>query len=247
MIPRVYVAGPIHGSGRQMSNIRNAVEAAHKLRSAGCVPFVPHLWAMLEFWTGQSDDGPYFQMMDDEWLRLCHAMVRIPGVSPGADHEEELAKKLGIPIFKGMDKEGPLAGVNQFLHEWHQGGIVLKERGELTFSQFENDFAHWIERQPFGKNQQTWEPLLGLAEEVGELSHAHLKQHQGIRGSSEEHERAAKDAIGDILVYAAGYCKNRGWSLRECLETAWKEVSNRDWNRNKQNGQSVSIGDDEDG
>lgn len=46
--------------------------------------------------------------------------------------------------------------------------------------------------------------LLGCIEELGELAHAHLKAKQGIRGSTEEHDAAAKDAIGDLVVYLLG-------------------------------------------
>lgn len=46
--------------------------------------------------------------------------------------------------------------------------------------------------------------ILGCIEEVGELAHAHLKREQGIRGSQAEHDAAAKDAIGDIVVYLLG-------------------------------------------
>lgn len=46
--------------------------------------------------------------------------------------------------------------------------------------------------------------ILGCIEEAGELAHAHLKNKQGIRGTPEEHEAAAKDAIGDIVIYLLG-------------------------------------------
>jgi hypothetical protein len=48
------------------------------------------------------------------------------------------------------------------------------------------------------------ESILGVMEEIGELTHAHLKQLQGIRGTDEEHEHNAIDAIGDITVYLLG-------------------------------------------
>lgn len=46
--------------------------------------------------------------------------------------------------------------------------------------------------------------VLGCIEELGELAHAHLKNKQGIRGTPEEHEVAAKDAIGDLVIYLLG-------------------------------------------
>lgn len=46
--------------------------------------------------------------------------------------------------------------------------------------------------------------VLGCMEEMGELTHAHLKQVQAIRGTPEEHEANAKDSIGDLAVYLLG-------------------------------------------
>ena len=43
--------------------------------------------------------------------------------------------------------------------------------------------------------------FMGMVEELGELSHALLKQEQGIRGDKNELELLAKDAIGDLLIF----------------------------------------------
>lgn len=54
---------------------------------------------------------------------------------------------------------------------------------------------------------------LGIAEEFGELCHAILKAEQKIRGTAEEHEAKAKDAIGDLIVFLAGWCDDHGVDL----------------------------------
>lgn len=77
------------------------------------------------------------------------------------------------------------------------------------------------------------QPLLGLAEEVGELSHAHLKCEQGIRETSIKDK---KDAVGDIQIYLAAYCNSNGLDLAECVRLAWEEVSKRDWVKFPKNG-----------
>ena len=59
--------------------------------------------------------------------------------------------------------------------------------------------------------------LLGIQEEVGELSHAHLKEMQGIR-QNEDHVEMAKDALGDIFVFLAGYAIRRGFALQDIVE-----------------------------
>ena len=75
------------------------------------------------------------------------------------------------------------------------------------------------------------DPLLGLMEEVGELSHAHLKGLQGIRGMDDpvECKRKKSDAVGDIVIYLASYCNSNDLDLYQCVEDAWREVEQRDW------------------
>lgn len=80
------------------------------------------------------------------------------------------------------------------------------------------------------------QPLLGVAEEVGELCHAHLKLEQGIRGTPEEHYAAKADAVGDICMYLLHYCLLNNLSFQICMQTAWLEIEKRDWQKNKQTG-----------
>lgn len=85
-------------------------------------------------------------------------------------------------------------------------------------------------------DQRPHDALLGLAEEVGELAHAHLKMEQGIRGlDREEYNRQASDAIGDIMVYLASYCNTNGFDMEDCLMMAWEEVRGRDWQEDPDN------------
>ena len=46
--------------------------------------------------------------------------------------------------------------------------------------------------------------VVGCIEELGSCPDSHLKRKQGIRGTPEEHDTAAKDAIGDVIVYLLG-------------------------------------------
>lgn len=78
--------------------------------------------------------------------------------------------------------------------------------------------------------------LLGAMEELGELCHAHLKESQGIRGTAEEHQAKAKDAIGDIIIYLADYCNRRGFNIEEIVAETWFHVKHRDWTKNKETG-----------
>lgn len=57
---------------------------------------------------------------------------------------------------------------------------------------------------PDSKLPKPQESILGMTEEVGELAHSHLKELQNIRGTPEEHQANARDAIGDITIYLLG-------------------------------------------
>jgi len=84
-------------------------------------------------------------------------------------------------------------------------------------------------------DQTTWQMLLGIVEEVGELSHAHLKESQHIR-TTEDHEEKAKDAVGDILIFLLGYCSLRGFDVEKILKETWDEVKKRDWKKHPEKG-----------
>ena len=60
----------------------------------------------------------------------------------------------------------------------------------LNFFQLELEVAEWSRRNFGPGTPMGYRALLGVVEEVGELSHAHLKQLQGIRGTPAEHEKA---------------------------------------------------------
>lgn len=96
MIRHVYIAGP-YTQGDPVKNTRKALGVADYLQSLGFVPFVPHLSHFWHFLTPK----PYETWMewDLAWLAKCDALVRLPGLSPGADREVDRARELGIPVF----------------------------------------------------------------------------------------------------------------------------------------------------
>lgn len=77
-------------------------------------------------------------------------------------------------------------------------------------------------------HRPSWQPLLGLQEELGELSHAYLKRAQKIR-TTENHTENIKDAVGDIVVYLADFCNAEGIDLEEAIFETWARVKQRDW------------------
>lgn len=106
------------------------------------------------------------------------------------------------------------------------GSRVIYARG---LDSLQEEVAEWSERN--FPDQPAENPLLGVGEEYGELTHAVLKDKQGIRlDESDVSLEAEMDAVGDMVIFLADFCSRRGYSLGECVETAWEEkVSNREW------------------
>lgn len=87
----------------------------------------------------------------------------------------------------------------------------------------------------FGPEIDPTKMILGIVEEVGELSHAHLKNLQQIR-MNEGHIANMKDAIGDTFVYMMALCNGMGFDLEEIIEDTCEAVFKRDWKKHKNNG-----------
>ena len=101
----------------------------------------------------------------------------------------------------------------------------------MKLAELQRQVADWVAHNFPSDGHDSYQSLLGVTEEVGELAHAHLKGEQCIRGTAAEHEAAARDAVGDVTIYLIQYCIRRGWSFAECVEQVWAEVQQRDWRR----------------
>ena len=66
-------------------------------------------------------------------------------------------------------------------------------------------------------HQRSHRALLGMIEELGELSHARLKMEQKIRGTNSQHIESQKDSIGDFTIYTMGFCSATELSLSNIL------------------------------
>lgn len=85
----------------------------------------------------------------------------------------------------------------------------------LTLKELQTQQLAWA-RHNFGQ-APSYHLLLGMIEEVGELSHSLLKSIQNIRGSAEKHDLAGKDAVADVTIYMTQYCSERSLDLQEVL------------------------------
>ena len=95
----VYIAGP-YSHPDPVENTHNAVKVADKLLEAGLVPYIPHLSLL---WHAISPK-PYETWLayDIAWLKVCNALLRLPGESSGADKEVVIATDNGIPVFEDV-------------------------------------------------------------------------------------------------------------------------------------------------
>jgi len=107
----------------------------------------------------------------------------------------------------------------------------------LSLRELQEQQKPWVQHN-FG-DRPAWQPLLGIAEEVGELCHAHLKHAQGIR-TGEDHEAAKRDAVADIVIYLSDYCNAEGIDLQSAIEDTWQEVQKRDWKANPSDAADVA-------
>ena len=103
----------------------------------------------------------------------------------------------------------------------------------ITFRKLQDQNALWVACN-FGPHP-AWHSLLGIVEEVGELSHAYLKREQRIR-TNQNHNEAIRDAVADIVIYLADFCTTEGIDLGDQVDSTWREVRKRDWKRDAANG-----------
>ena len=95
----------------------------------------------------------------------------------------------------------------------------------------------------FGPDRPAYQRLLGAMEELGELSHTHLKREQNIR-LDEDHDSNGKDAVADIIIYLLDYCNCMGWDMSELLNSTWDSVERRDWTNTSVKVDNYAISSD---
>lgn len=110
---RIYVAGPycpqdctLHDAARvAQQNTNRAIDAGIELLEKGHHPYIPHLSHYIHQRMHYDYDKKWYDF-DLVWLRLCEAIVMLPGweESTGARQELEEAKKLGLKIYHSLDE-----------------------------------------------------------------------------------------------------------------------------------------------
>jgi len=108
------------------------------------------------------------------------------------------------------------------------GGVDVKQLSEI-----QTELRPWVKHN-FGV-RPAWQPLLGLQEELGELSHAFLKREQGIR-TSEDYVLEIRDSAADLVIFLLDFCNAEGIDLAHEVAFAWEHVQGRDWKKFPENG-----------
>ncbi len=116
----ILIAGPYRsGTGddpaKMAANLQHLEEASWPLFQAGHVPMIGE-WVALPVWraaggqqVGDALYGQIFHPVAGRLLQLCDAVLRLPGVSTGADNDVRLARERGIPVYHRL-KDVPGCG-----------------------------------------------------------------------------------------------------------------------------------------
>lgn len=94
-----------------------------------------------------------------------------------------------------------------------------------------NNFGFQVSKRT-GVELGSLAPLMGMGEELGELFHAVLKHHQGIREMAlmSAYEEARNDALADILIYMCDFATREDVDLQAVLNKVWLGVvAKRNW------------------
>lgn len=243
--PRAYIAAPVHGSGTQPANLRNSLAVAKALLAMGFVPVIPHLFLLWEFHDPEITEDDFMSMCLSH-LSTCHVVVRVRGISPGADIETAYASAHNIPVISlvGATIEEQIIDLSR-LKEMDVSIASIDDLQDAT--------EHWLSSQPYASSSTSNDSAIGVIEEVGELRAAFidamevrssqiarsiLKTNHGIRGTPEEHAAKMADAIGDIMIFAAGFAAKSRGRLRGMINGSLSVTQRRDWQKNPKNGET---------
>lgn len=98
---RVYIASP-YAKGNTTINVKRQHDVYDQLLDIGFYPIMPllnHYHDLIH--PRHSEDR---MRIDFESVKMSHIVLRLPGESPGADREVELAKKLGILVVYSIEE-----------------------------------------------------------------------------------------------------------------------------------------------
>lgn len=98
---KIFISSP-YTIGDQGRNIRIQMDAANELIEAGFAPYWPLHSHFLHI--VHPKDYETWIELDKQFLLCCDAILRLPGLSKGADIETAFATQNNIPIFYDLNK-----------------------------------------------------------------------------------------------------------------------------------------------
>jgi NTP pyrophosphatase (non-canonical NTP hydrolase) len=90
----------------------------------------------------------------------------------------------------------------------------------------------WRQKQPWA-DESPAQSTLGLAEEVGEVCRAVLKNEQRIRGTHDEWMIELAKELGDVFIKLCDVANVYGLDLQKCITARWDEVSKRNFTKDR--------------
>lgn len=119
------MAGPI-SQGNPVANCQRAIAMGFELMDLGYAPYVPH-YSYFADPDSLQGKGRYKQWIDLDlsWISTCHALLRLPGPSKGADREVAWAKKIGVPVFHDLFTLLAEVPPTHAIHQSSDAGSVL--------------------------------------------------------------------------------------------------------------------------
>lgn len=97
----VYIASP-YTKGDVWQNVRVQLDAADELMSMGYCPIVPLFTHFQHLHKPRNYED--WMSIDEEKVRRCDVLLRLPGESAGADREVGLATSIGIPVVYSINE-----------------------------------------------------------------------------------------------------------------------------------------------
>ena len=96
----VYISSP-YTLGDAAVNVKRQMDMADMLMNLNFIPFAPLYFHFQQMMHPRSYD--HWIEVDKIWVSRCDCVLRLSGISKGADIEVEKAIELGIPVFYNVD------------------------------------------------------------------------------------------------------------------------------------------------